>query len=57
LGEKIGVKESTLNKIASTGEISEQINTAISLYLENKKLKDEIQDINTLKKLLKDFFK
>ena len=57
LGEKIGVKESTLNKLASTGEISEQIETAIKLYLENSELKEKVQEIETLKRLLKSFFK
>ena len=57
LGEAIGVKESTLNKLASTGEISEQIRKAIELYLENQQLKSKLNDIETLKRLLKDFFK
>ena len=57
LGEAIGVKESTLNKLASTGEISEQIKKAIELYLENVELKKKLDDVETLKKLLKDFFK
>ena len=57
LGEAIGVKESTLNKIASTGEVSDQIKKAIELYLENRQLKKRLEDIETLKRLLKDFFK
>ena len=57
LGEKIGVKESTLNKLASTGEISEQIEAAIKLYIENKELKSKVEEIETLKRLLKSFFK
>lgn len=57
LGDKIGVKESTLNKLASTGEISEQIETAIKLYTENQELKEKVQEIETLKRLLKNFFK
>ena len=57
LGEAIGVKESTLNKLASTGEVSEQIRKAIELYHENQQLKSKLDDIETLKRLLKDFFK
>ena len=57
LGEKIGVKESTLNKLASTGEISEQIEAAIKLYIENEELKSKVEEIETLKRLLKSFFK
>jgi len=57
LGEAIAVKESTLNKLASTGEISDQIKKAIELYIENEKLKTELKDIETLKRLLKSFFK
>jgi len=57
LGNAIGVKESTLNKLASTGEISEQIRKAIELYLENQQLKKKLNDVETLKRLLKDFFK
>lgn len=57
LGGKIGVKESTLNKLASTGEISEQIEAAIKLYIENEELKSKVEEIETLKRLLKSFFK
>ena len=57
LGEAIGVKESTLNKVASTGEISPQIKKAIELYLENIELKKQISDFETFKRLLKNLFK
>jgi len=54
LGEKIGVKGSTLNKVASTGEISEQIRTAINLYLKTVEQSEELETLNKLKKILKD---
>lgn len=57
LAEAIGVKESTLNKLASTGEISEQIEIAIKLYIENLQLKHKVEEIEMLKRLLKSFFK
>jgi len=57
LAEKIGYSEATINKLASTGEISEAIETAINLYVENLTLKTQIEEIETLKKLLKSFFK
>ena len=57
LGEAIGVKESTLNKIASTGVISEQITKAILLYLETLELKKQLEDCDILKKALKNLVK
>jgi len=57
LSEKIGYSEATINKLASTGEISEAIETAINLYVENLTLKTQIEEIETLKRLLKSFFK
>jgi len=56
LGERIGYSEGSIKKVASTGEISPQIKRAIELYLENEQLKKEVEKINTLKKLLKEFF-
>lgn len=49
LGEKIGYSESTLNRNAHTGEISKPLTFAINLYLENLKLKEELEDFRTLK--------
>jgi transcriptional regulator with XRE-family HTH domain len=53
LGEKIGVKEGTLNKIASTGEISEQIQKAIELYLKTLELEKELNDFKEFKKFIR----
>lgn len=57
LGEAIGVKESTLNKIASTGVVSDQIQKAISLYLETIELKKQLKDCDVLKQALKNLIK
>ena len=57
LAEAIGVKESTLNKIASTGEISDQIRKAISLYLETLELKKQLKDCDVLKQALQNLVK
>lgn len=56
LSSEIGYKPDTINKSASTGKISEQLNRAIEMYIENLKLKDELKDFdimkNTLSKIL-----
>jgi DNA-binding XRE family transcriptional regulator len=57
LAEAIGVKESTLNKIASTGEVSDQIRKAISLYLETLELKKQLKDCDILKQALQNLVK
>ncbi|MGJ0319132.1 hypothetical protein NG767_10360 [Aliarcobacter cryaerophilus] len=56
LGQYTGLNENTLNKLASTGEINDQFKKAIELYVETRKLKDELKDVETLKRLLKCFF-
>ena len=53
LGEKIGVKESTLNKIGSTGEISDQIYTAIELYLKTISLEKELNEYKEFKNFIR----
>ena len=53
LGEKIGVKEGTLNKVASTGEISEQIQKAIELYLKTLDLESELNEYKEFKNFIK----
>ena len=45
LGELIGYSEATLNKNASTGEISKAIEVAINLYLETLRLKKELENL------------
>jgi predicted transcriptional regulator len=54
LGERIGYSESNINKIASTGKISNQVKKAIELYLENLELKKEVKQLHNLKTILKD---
>ncbi|NQY23683.1 MAG: transcriptional regulator [Campylobacteraceae bacterium] len=56
LASEIGYKPDTINKSASTGKISEQLNKAIEMYLENLRLKEELKEFtimkNTLNKIL-----
>lgn len=52
LSSEIGYKPDTINKSASTGKISEQLNKAIEMYIENLKLKDELKDFDIMKKTL-----
>ena len=56
LAGEIGYKPDTINKSASTGKISEQLNKAIEMYLENLRLKEELKEFsimkNTLSKIL-----
>ena len=54
LGELIGYSEATLNKHASTGEISKAIEVAIKLYLETLRLKKELEKFELLKSLIQD---
>ena len=54
LGELIGYSEATLNKNASTGEISKAIEVAINLYLETLRLKKELEKFELLKSLIQD---
>ncbi len=54
LGELIGYSEATLNKNASTGEISKAIEVAIKLYLETLRLKKELEKFELLKSLIQD---
>ena len=55
LGEKIGYSESNINKVASTGQISNQLKKAIEMYLENLELKKQIKTCKELQTLLKSF--
>lgn len=54
LGEEIGYSESTLNKCASTGEISTALSKAIELYMQNIKQDKELSKLRQLKVILKD---
>ncbi|HEB8470061.1 TPA: transcriptional regulator [Campylobacter jejuni] len=52
LGELIGYSESAINNASRQEKISEPLTFAINLYLENLKLKEELEDFRTLKKIL-----
>ena len=52
LGEKIGYSESAINNASRQDKISEPLTFAINLYLENLKLKEELEDFRILKKIL-----
>jgi len=49
LSLELGYKPDTINKAASTGKISEQLNKALELYLENLRLKEELKDFDIIK--------
>lgn len=53
LANEIGYKADTINKAASTNKISEQINKAIEMYLENLRLKEELKDFEIMKMTLR----
>lgn len=53
LGEQIGYKPDTVNSVASRGNISESMKKAIEMYLEIKDLKNQLNEYDELKKLLK----
>ena len=53
LGEAIGYGEGTINKIASTGEVSQPIQKAIELYIETLELKKELQEYKDFKNFIK----
>ena len=52
LGEKIGYSESAINNASRQESLSEPLTRAIELYLENQKLKEQLQDFHTLKAIL-----
>lgn len=53
LASNIGYKPDTINKAASTGKVSEQLQRAIEMYLENLRLKYELNDFNIMKNTLR----
>ncbi|WP_343353221.1 transcriptional regulator [Helicobacter mastomyrinus] len=52
LGECIGYSESAINNASRQENLSEPLKKAIELYLENLKLKEQLQDFYTLKAIL-----
>lgn len=57
LAKAIGYKTDTINKAASTGNISEQIRRAIELYEDNITLRNSIDEYFQLKAMLKNMIK
>ena len=57
LGEKIGYSESSLRKTVSNNTVSSQLKTAIQLYLDNRKLKQEIDELEDFKNTFRTFLK
>ena len=55
LAEITGVKEGTLKNKGSTGDIGESIEKTLSLYIENKELKEELHGLEYLKTALSKF--
>ncbi|WP_258238679.1 hypothetical protein [Arcobacter sp. F2176] len=53
LAKEIGYKPDTINKAASLGKVSEQLNKAINMYLENLRLKEFLKDFDVMKSTLK----
>jgi len=57
LGEKIGYSESSLRKTVSNNSLSSQLETSIQLYLENLKLKKELEELEEFKNTFRTFIK
>ncbi|ABS43218.1 conserved hypothetical protein [Campylobacter jejuni subsp. doylei 269.97] len=54
LSKLIGYSEDTINKNASTNQISKPVQRVIELYLENLALKESLKEHHTLKNSLKE---
>ncbi len=57
LAYQIGYSESNLNKVASTGQISNQLSKVIELYLRTLELEKELEKSNQIKTTLKEWLK
>jgi len=57
LAEKIGYSESSLRKTVSNNTLSSQLETAIQLYLDNLKLKEELEEMEDFKDTFRTFIK
>lgn len=55
LASELGYKPDTINKAASTGKVSEQLKKAISLYLENIRLQEEMKKLDSMRQVLNNF--
>ena len=49
LAKEIGMKYNTINRLASSNEISEQIETAIKLLIKTKEQEKELEEYNAFK--------
>lgn len=52
LAERVGYSTSAINSAARQDEISTPLGVAIALYVENVRLKKELEDFKTLKAIL-----
>ena len=57
LGERIGYSESSLRKTVSNNTLSSQLETAITLYLDNLKLQQELNELEDFKSTFRTFLK
>ena len=57
LGEEIGYSESMLRQSVSKNKLSSQLKRVLELYLETVKLKQEKEETEKMKSLIKTFFK
>ena len=57
LGEAIGYSESAIKMAISNDKVSEPMQKAIELYLENVELKKELKKSNSIKQTLKEWLK
>jgi len=57
LGDAIGVSEDTIKRSASTDKISQQVEVAIKLLLENNELKAELKTVEDFRANMQDFLK
>lgn len=56
LGDLIGFGEEAVSKAARTDNISNQMQKALSLYLENIALKEKLKVLDTLSNIIKQLF-
>jgi transcriptional regulator with XRE-family HTH domain len=54
LAERLGIKEVTINKWSSSGEVPLQGSKAIGLLLENEKMKKDLHIVELFKNYIKD---
>ncbi|TLE00985.1 XRE family transcriptional regulator [Helicobacter muridarum] len=52
LGEKIGLTEASIKRLASSDEINLQVEKSLQMLLKINELESELQDFRTIKRLL-----